>query len=75
MKLKLALKLIIGLLLITSAQGQVRFSSVNVMGVGSGSNGESFVLSTINGISKDKWFTGVGVGLDYYRYRSIPVFS
>jgi hypothetical protein len=31
-------------------------------------------LQTINGVQYKGWFAGIGIGLDYYRIRSIPVF-
>jgi hypothetical protein len=31
-------------------------------------------LQIINGIRFNKWFTGIGSGIDYYYHRSIPVF-
>ena len=51
-----------------------RFSSINQVGLLEGDNGSSFNLQTINGISYKTWFTGVGIGLDYYRFRTIPLF-
>jgi hypothetical protein len=50
------------------------FSSINQAGVMEGSAGSSFHVQTINGIRYKSWFTGLGVGLDHYRYRTIPVF-
>jgi hypothetical protein len=29
----------------------------------------------VNGFQKGNWFAGVGVGLDYYLYRSVPLFA
>ena len=50
------------------------FSSQIVAGITEGSNGTSFQLQTINGFRKGTWFAGLGTGLDYYLYRSVPVF-
>jgi len=51
-----------------------RFSSINQVGLLEGSNGHSMQLQTINGLRYKTWFTGIGVGLDYYRFRTIPLF-
>ena len=53
---------------------KISFSTVNQAGLISGSSGESAIIQTINGIKKDKWSTGIGVGLDYYTERGIPLF-
>lgn len=62
---------------IYTAQGQdqkIKFSSVNQAGLLVGSRGEAFMIQTINGIKKDKWFAGAGTGLDFYNQRTIPLF-
>ncbi|HVE61154.1 MAG TPA: hypothetical protein VNA26_05005 [Chitinophagaceae bacterium] len=53
---------------------QIRFHSINQVGILAGSSDASLQLQTINGIKKKTWFAGLGVGLDYYYVRSIPVF-
>jgi hypothetical protein len=40
-----------------------------------GQKGTSLQLQTINGFQHKTWFGGIGVGLDYYFVRSIPVFA
>ncbi len=52
----------------------IRFHSINKVGVLAGSSEANLQLQTINGIKSKTWFTGLGVGLDYYYLRSIPVF-
>jgi hypothetical protein len=64
-------------ILIIEVAGQnkkIKFSSVNQFGLLSGSSGESWMLQTINGIKKDKWFAGAGAGLDFYNERTVPLF-
>ena len=58
----------------TGQNKQIQFSSINQVGLLSGSSGEAFMLQTINGLKKDKWFAGAGTGLDFYRERTIPLF-
>ncbi|MGZ8558405.1 MAG: hypothetical protein ACXWWC_08740 [Chitinophagaceae bacterium] len=56
------------------AQDKFVFHSQNWVGLIEGQAGSAFQLQTINGVQNKGWFTGVGTGLDYYRYRSIPLF-
>lgn len=57
-----------------SAQGPIRFRSSILMGLSEGQAGGSFQLQTINGVSRGPWFLGAGAGLDYYRFRTVPLF-
>ena len=52
-----------------------RFHSTNSLGLVNGSNEVSASLQTVNGFQKKNWFLGIGVGLDYYYYRTAPVFA
>lgn len=56
------------------SKGKLRFSSINQAGLLSGAAGQAATLQSINGVQKDNWFTGVGIGLHYYGMRSIPLF-
>src|SRR5450432_2856838 len=51
-----------------------QFHSVNSVGLLEGQTGSSFQLQTINGAQYRSWFAGIGLGLDFYRYRTIPLF-
>ena len=51
-----------------------RFHSINSIGLLEGEAGSAFQLQTINGVQYKSWFAGAGVGLDYYRFRGVPVF-
>ena len=50
------------------------FHSINQVGLLNGEKGTAFHLQTINGVQYKRIFAGIGVGLDYYQYRSFPVF-
>ena len=50
------------------------FSSINQLGIVSGSGGASALLQSVNGIRYKTWFAGIGVGVDLYKRGSIPVF-
>ena len=51
-----------------------RFQSINQFGLIDGSTDTDFHLQTINGLRFGNWFTGIGVGIDYYYVRSVPIF-
>jgi hypothetical protein len=51
-----------------------RFQSIANVGLLEGQAGSAFQLQTINGAHYKSWFAGVGLGLDYYRFRTIPLF-
>jgi hypothetical protein len=40
-----------------------------------GYNAASVGLQSVNGFKKGYWFTGIGTGIDYYLYRTIPLFA
>jgi hypothetical protein len=50
------------------------FRSQEVGGLVSGEEGNYGQGFTINGVSKGPWFMGIGAGLDFYRYRTVPIF-
>jgi hypothetical protein len=51
-----------------------QFHSINNIGFLEGQTGSAFQLQTINGVQYKSWFGGVGLGLDYYRFRTVPLF-
>jgi hypothetical protein len=52
-----------------------RFRSILNLGLLEGETGSSFQIQTINGAAYKSWFGGIGLGIDYYRYRTIPLFA
>src|SRR5215203_3590562 len=50
------------------------FTSINQVGIGWGGSGEGLQLQTINGLSYKTYSAGIGIGLDYYWARTIPLF-
>lgn len=56
------------------AQSPWKFRSTEYGGVLKGQDGNYGLLQTVNGLYKKSWFLGIGVGLDYYRFRTIPLF-
>lgn len=50
------------------------FSSQISAGIVEGDQNTSFHVEILNGIRYKTWFGGIGTGLDYYYFRSIPVY-
>jgi len=50
------------------------FSSQISTGIVEGQHNTNFHIELLNGIRYKTWFAGIGTGLDYYYYRSIPVY-
>lgn len=51
-----------------------RFSSINSVGFAAGQSMPDLVLQTVNGIRFSNWYTGIGIGVDNYRYKTLPLF-
>jgi hypothetical protein len=52
-----------------------KFNSANQVGLLQGEAHSSASLLSVNGFRYGNFFSGVGTGIDYYRYRSIPLFG
>jgi hypothetical protein len=75
---------LIGLVLLTaSATAQInkandsvaKFHSYNTVQLLNGSNSTSVAIISVNGFQFNHFFTGVGVGYDYYFRRTVPLFA
>ena len=74
MRLFFSITLFIFCLQATAQKNSYRFQSNMQFGLLEGEQGSAFQLQTINGVQHKTWFAGLGVGLDYYHTRSIPLF-
>jgi len=61
--------------ILCNAQGKVVFSSQNYAGLLIGETETSYQVQTINGIKYKTWFGGIGLGIDGYYDRSVPLFA
>jgi len=52
-----------------------KFHSINSVLLLNGENEVSAGLQSVNGFQKGNWFAGIGLGLDYYIYRTVPLFA
>ncbi|MEO8766028.1 MAG: hypothetical protein ABI416_17130 [Ginsengibacter sp.] len=50
------------------------FNSINTVGISNGQSGAALLFQTVNGCEFTKWFSGIGIGADYYGYNSFPLF-
>jgi len=68
--------LIIGFCTAQQQKGKpaLQFHSINQIGLLNGQTGSAFQIQTINGLGYKSWFAGIGAGIDYYRFRGIPLF-
>jgi hypothetical protein len=57
------------------AQKKLAFSSQTYVGIVTGEANTEVQLQTINGLKWNKWFGGIGTGIDWYYLRSIPLFA
>lgn len=53
---------------------KIVYSALNEVGLLTGATGQAAVLQTIHGVRINRWFTGIGAGIDYYGMRSVPLF-
>ena len=52
---------------------KIHFTSNSSLAILVGGSGEGANVQTINGIRYKKWSTGIGIGIDWYGIRSIPL--
>jgi hypothetical protein len=77
MRKKLSFLIIISLVMVSSLSAQnkkARFQSVNQFAIVGGENHVNTAFQTINGIKFSNWFSGIGIGIDNYRYKTLPLF-
>jgi hypothetical protein len=77
MQRKLFLAVYIIAFLFHAASGQQRkihFNSKNNFGLSFGQHDAACLYQTINGLSLNNWFAGIGFGMDNYNYKSFPLF-
>ncbi len=61
--------------LTVAAQKKNNYGSQNYVGLLEGSERSRFQIQTIHGIKfANTWYAGIGTGLDYYFFRSVPLF-
>jgi hypothetical protein len=69
--------LLIGFLILfhfSEAQKNIRFSSILQAGLLTGSSEPAFQVQTVNGLKCGNYTAGIGVGIDNYYFKSVPLF-
>ncbi len=56
------------------SQKKMQFQSVNTFELISGQSPLSTGFQSVNGFKFSSWFAGVGVGVDNYHYKTLPLF-
>lgn len=51
------------------------FQSINEIGFTAGENATRMQVATSNGVGNKKWFAGLATGMDFYRFRTIPLYA
>lgn len=77
MKIKFIYSLLFSSIIALSVSAQkekIKFHSINQYGIAFGESEVNSVLQTINGIKFSNSFCGIGIGVDNYRYKTLPVF-
>ena len=59
---------------LSAQKKKIRFQSVNQFAIVGGENHVNTAFQSINGIKFPNWFSGVGIGIDNYRYKTLPLF-
>lgn len=58
-----------------NAQGKIKFAAQTMLGITVGESFTDLQLQQITGVKWKKWFGGLGAGIDWYNFRSVPVFA
>jgi hypothetical protein len=58
-----------------TSKKKLNLHTITSIGVAGGEKETAPVAQVSAGISYGPWFSGLGVGFDYYRYNSVPVFA
>jgi hypothetical protein len=71
--------ILITIILFTSAfstfgQKKIQFHSINTFELLSGQSPVSIGFQTINGFRFSNWYFGIGIGVDKYHYKTLPLF-
>lgn len=77
MNRKFLFNLIITLLIsfsVVAQKNKIRFQSINSFALIGGESETSTAFQSVNGIRFSNWFSGVGIGVDNYHYKTLPLF-
>ncbi len=58
----------------SAQKSKIHFRSINQFAMVGGESHINTAFQTVNGIKFSNWFTGAGIGVDNYRYKTLPLF-
>lgn len=58
----------------SAQKNKIHFRSINQFTMVGGESHINTAFQTVNGIKFSNWFTGIGIGVDNYRYKTLPLF-
>ncbi len=61
--------------MVLRAQKLYRFESYNSVGLVANSQATHGLVQSVNGFSRGPWYAGIGLGIDGFRVRSVPLFA
>ncbi|HLO37237.1 MAG TPA: hypothetical protein VK173_01980 [Lacibacter sp.] len=56
-------------------QSPFKFETIVQGGLLIGDHAEAATIQTVNGFALNNWYAGIGVGLDFYMQRGVPLFA
>lgn len=59
---------------VSAQKNEISFQSINSFGLIGGEREISTAYQTVNGILFSNWFSGIGIGVDNYQYKTLPLF-
>ena len=59
----------------TSQKSYPRFRTTTSIGLAAGEKSNALVLETVNGVRFSNWLAALGIGIDDYRYITLPLFA
>jgi len=58
----------------SAQKNKIHFRSINQFAMVGGESHINTAFQTVNGIKFSNWFSGIGIGVDNYRYKTLPLF-
>jgi len=58
----------------SSQKQKIQFHLINTFELIAGENNSSIGFQTVDGIQFSKWFSGFGIGVDKYHFKTVPLF-
>lgn len=60
--------------LLKAQEVKPHFNSINSIGLAGGQSDPQLIFQSVNGLKFSNWYLGIGVGIDNYKYKTLPLF-